>query len=346
MGGIGATAAAGIDDIERREAGAEEIGIAAEIVKRKAGGAGRNRKRGIAAGDVGAVVDQRLGEAVIARRLHIAIGMVIHVIGGERPGAGGKIAGQFQQLMAGMQAAIIAEGIIELAIGAHAARSEAQIHRQPKLAGHIALRVTAIRRSDFAVHGVAGGAFAFGNEIDQPADLARAIDRRWRPAQNLNFGGIAQWGGIGAAIFHPLEAAEIAFRQGAAQIDRAFDAIIAGGVGRWGDGAERVHAGDAIAVECGVADRRDGAWGFQQRLGDADGGVVGLDLDQMRLVAGDDNGFDRLALCPGPGKTEQQKNSGEGQAAEHGKDGPKSVKFLVTFYSGQPSRIRELCISY
>lgn len=99
MRGIGAAAAERRGQIERLEIGIVKIGIAAKLVQGKPAIAIGIRQRRVAAGDISPIVDQALREAVPARRLHIAIGVVIHVIGGQRPGAGGEIARHFQELI-------------------------------------------------------------------------------------------------------------------------------------------------------------------------------------------------------------------------------------------------------
>ena len=111
--------------------------------------------------------------------------------------------------MAGMDAAIIAEAIVHLAIGMHAAEAMPRSTGTPIWPVSIALGIAAIGGGDFAAEASPSvGAFALGHEIDQPAHLARAIDRRRRPAQNFDLGGIAQRRGVSAAIFRPLEASK------------------------------------------------------------------------------------------------------------------------------------------
>ena len=122
---IRAGAATGQGNIERLEIGIEGIGIAAKFIERQPSVAVGIPEGRIAARNVSAAIDQRLRQAVPARRLHIAVGMVIHVIGRQRPVGQGKVARQFQQLMAGMNAAIEAEGIVDLAIGMDAALDRA-----------------------------------------------------------------------------------------------------------------------------------------------------------------------------------------------------------------------------
>ena len=184
-----------------------------------------------------------------------------------------------------MDAAIEAVTVIHLAIDMHPAARITQHHRHAELRRGIALGIAAIGHAGLAAQRVAGGG-GFGDEVDQTADFARAINGRWRPAQDLDPGRVAERGGIGAAVLGPLEATEIVFGQGAAQRHRAFDAVIAGGIGRWCDGGQVIDAGDAIAGHGGVADQGQAARGFDQRLVQPEGGRVAAGLQQMHGIAG------------------------------------------------------------
>jgi hypothetical protein len=224
--------------------------------------------------------------------------MVIEIIGGERPVGQRQVGRQFDKLVAGMQAPVIAVAVVDLAIGVHAARRLAQRHRGAELAGEVAPGIAAIAGGDLAAQRVLGTG-GLGQEVDQPAHLARSIDRRWRPAQDLDPRRVGQRRGVGAAILGPLETAEIILRQRAAQRHRAFDAVIAGGIGRGGDRCQPIDAGDAIAGDGGVADQGDGAGRLDQRLLQAEGGAVGAHIQQTHGIAGNGDLFDSLSLSLG-----------------------------------------------
>src|SRR3954471_5947182 len=120
--------------------------------------------------------------------------------------------------MAGMDAAMEAETVVRLAISVKSARKTAQRDGRAELGCQVALLIAAISQRYFAAQAVIRRR-ALGEEVHQPAHLARPIDRRRRPAQNLDTRGVGQGRGIGAAVLRPLEAAEIIVRQGAAQAD-------------------------------------------------------------------------------------------------------------------------------
>src|SRR5437879_12888745 len=113
--------------------------------------------------------------------------------------------------MAGMDAAIETETVIQFAIGMQPARRPADRDGRADLRRGIAFGIAAIGERNFTAQRVIG-ADGLGQEVDQPAYLARAIDRRWRAAKDLDPRRIGQGRGIGATIFRPLATAEIILR--------------------------------------------------------------------------------------------------------------------------------------
>ena len=94
------------DTGQRLECRIEEIGIAAQFVQGQAAIAIGVAQRGVAACDVSASVDQVLRQPGPAGRLHLALGAEVHVVRRQPPVACIQRAGQFQQLMARVQAAM------------------------------------------------------------------------------------------------------------------------------------------------------------------------------------------------------------------------------------------------
>ena len=170
-------------------------------------------------------------------------------------------------------------------------------NRRAALGGEFLLVVTAAGDVDLAGGrgqigaGVLGG---LGDEVEEAAHLARTHDRVRRAPHHLHFGSVADGGGIGAAVLDPLEALEVVFSQGAAHVQRARHAVEAGRVAGGGDLHQFVDAGDAVAIQRGVADEGGRAGRLQKRFIEAEDRARRLLLDQPDLVGGDHHLLDRF----------------------------------------------------
>ncbi len=283
----------GVNRVGRREAVIGQIeragvGVLADLSRRQSAVVIGVDQAGVPARDVDAVVDQVLGQTVPARRLHVAVRVVDHAADGRAPAtAQVEVGRQLQRLVTRIDALVVAVAVLGLAIDKNAAPRLAQGHGRAELTGDELLVVVAdggahlpFRLGQEAAL-VAGG---LRDEIDQPPDLASAIDRGRRAAQDLDARGPADRSRIGPAVLHPLEAAEIVLGQGAANIQRPGHAVEAGGVGPWRDLGDAVQGQDAVSFQRHVTDEAGRAGRLDQRLGDAEHGLAGLPFQQARLV--------------------------------------------------------------
>ena len=251
----------------------------------------RVRDAGIAAGGVGTIVDQVLGQTVPARRLHIAVGVVKHAAHLERPAIVHiEVGGRLQELMLRRDAVVEAAGILDLAIDIETAVGIAEAHRNTGLEAAVLLVIGPESARDLARHvGEVAGFFrnlrGLGLEVHRAADLARTEIRRGRAAQNVHAGGGAERRLIGAAVFDALEAVEIGFGQKTAHIQRAFHTIERRGERARRHGGQVIDRRHAISVKRIVADECRRARRFEQRLVDTKKQVARLLLQQPRLVA-------------------------------------------------------------
>ena len=239
---------------------------------------------GVAPGLIGAVVDQGLGDPVPARRLHIAVRVIDHAAEGRAPApAQVQVGGQLAQLMAGIDAVIVAVAVVHLGIGEHTPLGGAQLHRRAQIGGQALVVIAAAL--DLHVPGgpVEEAVLPPGRlrgEVQEAPDLARSHGGRGRAPHHLDPVRGPQGRGIGAPVLDPLEAAEIGLRQRAAQVHRPGDPVIAVGEGPRCHGHQIVDALHAIALQRLGAGEAGLAAGVQEGLVETEDRGVGLTLQQ------------------------------------------------------------------
>ncbi len=244
---------------------------------------------GVAAGGVGPVVDQGLGQAVPAGRLHIAVGAIDHAARGQTPVlAEIQVRGDLGELMVGVDAVIIAAAVLSLGIGVHPACGPAQAKRRAQLSREAREPVAADGRLHLAGGFGQEALFDAGgarDEVQGAAHLARPIEGARRAADDLHPFGGGKRGGVGAAVLHPLETAEVVFGQGPPQRERAGHAVIAVGEGAGRDGDQVVDGAHAVAVQGGAGGEARRPRSLEQGDGETEDRVAGAPLQQAGGVA-------------------------------------------------------------
>ena len=249
-------------------------------------------QRGVAAGDVGPVVDQRLGQPVPAGRLHRAL--VAARLGlGLQPPARREVQAHraLQHEVLRVDPAVVARPGLRLDIEEGAAGQGAQVDGGGDLAVEHSVAVAPAARLGVAAHRlrpaalrVEGGA---GHDVEQAPDLAGSEHGRRRPANDVHALGRAQHGGVGAAVLDALEAVEVGLGQGAAHVQGARHAVVAVGEGARHHGDQVVHRARAVAIQRLRADEGGGAGRLQERQGQAEDGAGRAALQEARGVGGD-----------------------------------------------------------
>ncbi len=200
-----------------QDAGAIGV-VGGHLIGGHAGIAVRGRQAGVAPGDIGSVVDQVLGDAVPAGGLNIAVGMIDHTLPSGGPSVGqDEVRRELSGLLLRIDAMVETVAVIDVHIAVEAALDDAQRDRRTALGGDLLLIITASGDADVArrrgqIHG------GLGNEVQQAADLAGAVDGIGRATDDLDLRGVANGRRIGAPVLNALEALEIVLSQGAANI--------------------------------------------------------------------------------------------------------------------------------
>ena len=275
----------------------------------------------VAAGEVGSVVDERLGQPVPAGGLHRALDPLGLTAEGEAPVARQvEVVAALQQVMGRLDAPVIFRPPLDLGIGAHGAGESSERERRRELAVELGEAVGAGLRFDLTGGGgheaPALAAGCPGHDVQETADLAGAVDGGGGSAQDLHPLGGADRRRVGAPVLDALETVEIGLRQRPAERKRAGHPVVAVGEAPRRDGHEVVDGAHAIALQRLGRGEGGGAGGLQERLVVAEHGGGGALLQKTSLVAGGDDHCVDGGLRSGL----RQRGRGEGRGGEQGQE--------------------------
>jgi len=285
------------------------------------------------AGEVSAVVDQILAQAVPAGILVAVVVVVLHPE--LDPGALVDVAVErrLQHALAGAVVAVVTVGVFVQAVQVVAHRRGIGIelvavfgfdHRAIPGAGgerHFAHRLVEV--------GAAFGARRLGNEIDVAADLGRAVDRRRRATHDVE--AIRRGDGRGdvAGVIDPAHAAKIILARRAADIDGARDTEKRAGEGAGRQRGDVVEVADIEQIDQLGADAGQRAWGVLDahlEAGDRIGFALLQQVAAIDHLAGDFNAGKALAVgfgsgVLGEGRAGKSERAGDGKAKAVGVHG-------------------------